>query len=108
MRLTTGFIYIVILASLSLLLPREKVHADDDTLTMMWWNVENLFDTRDDPATEDSEFTPEGRKRWTEKKLLLKHMRLSHIIKVVRLKTGSYPGILVLGEVENKEVFNKL
>lgn len=39
MRLTTGLIYPVILASLSLSLPREKVHADDSTLTMMWWNV---------------------------------------------------------------------
>lgn len=74
----------------------------------MWWNVENLFDTTDDPATEDSEFTPNGGKQWTSKKLLLKCMRLSHSIKVVRLKTGSYPDILVLGEVENRKVFSRL
>ncbi len=74
----------------------------------MWWNVENLFDTHDDPETNDEEFTPEGKKRWTSKKLLLKCMRLSHIVKIVRLKTGSYPEILVLGEVENREVFNLL
>lgn len=83
-------------------------YANDNTVTMMWWNVENLFDTVDDPLTEDNEFTPGGRKRWTEKKLLLKCMRLSHVIKVVRLKTGSYPEILVLAEVENHEVFRRL
>ncbi|MCG8343579.1 MAG: endonuclease [Chlorobiales bacterium] len=93
---------------LSLLSPALTACADDHRLTMMWWNVENLFDTADDPLTEDSEFTPQGRKRWTEKKLLLKCMRLSHIIKVVRLEAGAYPDILVLGEVENREVFERL
>lgn len=93
---------------LSLLSPALTACADDNTLTMMWWNVENLFDTRDDPATEDSEFTPEGKKRWTEKKLLLKCMRLSHIVKVVALKTGGYPEILAFAEVENHEVFNHM
>ncbi|MBC8525109.1 MAG: endonuclease [Chlorobium phaeobacteroides] len=75
---------------------------------MMWWNVENLFDTVDDPLTRDSEFTPEGKKRWTEKKLLLKCMRISHIVKVAALKTGGYPGILAFAEVENLNVFKKL
>ena len=82
--------------------------ANDNTLNILWWNVENLFDTTDDPATEDSEFTPEGKKRWTEKKLLLKCMRLSHLIKVVRLQKGADPDILVLGEVENRQVFKRL
>ncbi len=95
----------ILLAQLS---PAVRAYAEENTLSMIWWNVENLFDTKDDPATGDSEFTPDGRKRWTEKKLLLKCMRLSHTIKVVRLKTGGYPEILVLCEVENREIFNRL
>ena len=75
---------------------------------ILWWNVESLFDTVDDPLTRDSEFTPEGEKRWTEKKLLLKCMRLSHIVKVASLKTGGYPEILAFAEVENLSVFNRL
>lgn len=93
---------------LSLLLPVPLAYADDNRLSIMWWNVENLFDTDDDPVTEDSDFTPGGKKRWTKKKLLLKCMRLSHIIKVVQHQKGSYPDILVLCEVENQQVFNRL
>ncbi len=86
----------------------SQTHAPNNKLTMMWWNVENLFDTVDDPLTRDSEFTPEGKKRWTEKKLLLKCMRISHIVKVAALKTGGYPAILAFAEVENLNVFKRL
>ncbi|NTU54410.1 MAG: hypothetical protein HGA97_12105 [Chlorobiaceae bacterium] len=33
-------------------------------LLLMWWNVENLFDTRNDPNTDNDEFTPEGQLQW--------------------------------------------
>ena len=108
MRNSSALIWVALITLLSTLSPTVSVCANDNTLTMMWWNVENLFDTRNDPETDDEEFTPSGRKRWTEKKLLLKCMRLSHIIKIVRLETGAYPDILVLGEVENREVFEHL
>ena len=108
MRKRSSVLYVSLFTMLCLLTAPAAVCQENSTLTILWWNVENLFDTLDDLETNDEEFTPTGRKRWTEKKLLLKYMRLSHIIKVVRLKTGSYPGILVLGEVENREVFNKL
>lgn len=87
---------------------RKGYTKDGKKLTMMWWNVENLFDTVDDPLTRDSEFTPEGKKRWTEKKLLLKCMRLSYIVKVIALNNGRYPEILAFAEVENREVFDRL
>ncbi|MEG2790824.1 MAG: hypothetical protein RSA98_04450, partial [Odoribacter sp.] len=32
----------------------------------MFYNVENLFDTTDDPLTADEEFTPQGNKYWTK------------------------------------------
>jgi len=99
---------IILLLSLTAVSPFNQALADNDKLTMMWWNVENLFDTVDDPLTRDSEFTPEGKKRWTEKKLLLKCMRISHIVKVAALKTGGYPEILAFAEVENLNVFKKL
>ncbi|WP_294344556.1 endonuclease [Prosthecochloris sp.] len=108
MKKRTALITMVSWVLLSLISPVIAADADDNRLSMMWWNVENLFDTHNDPLTEDSEFTPEGRKRWTEKKLLLKYIRLSHIIKVVQLQKGSYPDVLVLGEVENPRVFNRL
>ena len=108
MRKRSSVIYVSLFTMFCLLIAPTAVCEEKNTLTIMWWNVENLFDTLDDPETNDEEFTPTGRKRWTEKKLLLKYMRLSHIIKVVRLKTGTYPDILAFAEVENRKVFNKL
>lgn len=106
MNLKVSAISLLLLITLSITM--HSALADTGSLTMMWWNVENLFDTVDDPETKDTEFTPEGKKQWTEKKLLLKCMRLAHVIKVVKLRTGSYPDILALCEVENRDVFNYL
>ena len=35
--------------------------------TIAFYNVENLFDTSDDPNTLDDDFTPNGKKKWTYK-----------------------------------------
>ena len=36
--------------------------------TVAFYNVENMFYTKDDPDTEDDEFTPEGSKKWDSEK----------------------------------------
>ena len=33
-----------------------------DKFTVAFYNLENLFDTIDDPNTDDDDFTPEGKK----------------------------------------------
>ena len=44
-----------------------------EELYVACWNVENLFDTRDDPSVEgDEEFTPQAAKRWTTERLQIK------------------------------------
>ena len=43
-----------------------------DMFTIVFYNVENLFDTENDPDTEDDEFTPEGNKKWNSEKYLKK------------------------------------
>ena len=39
-----------------------------DHCLIMFYNVENLFDTADDPSTADDELTPRGKKHWTKAK----------------------------------------
>lgn len=82
--------------------------AEPRSILLMWWNVENLFDTRDDPRTEDNEFTPQGQLHWTEKKLLLKRIRIGHVFKAVRADRAfsKYPDIVAFAETENREVFS--
>ena len=40
----------------------------DIKYTFMYYNLENLFDTENDPAINDEEFLPDGTKKWTEQK----------------------------------------
>ena len=39
--------------------------AHSQRFTVMSWNVENLFDCRDDSLKDDGEFLPESERRWT-------------------------------------------
>ncbi|AOS83566.1 endonuclease [Chlorobaculum limnaeum] len=76
-------------------------------LIFLWWNVENLFDTKNDPGVDDDEFTPEGKRQWTEKKLLLKRLRIAQVFKAIRAdrEYGKYPDIVAFAETENRQVF---
>jgi len=72
------------------------------TLAVAFWNVENLFDTVDDPLKQDEDFTPSGRYHWTEEKLATKIENLSRVIKSMNAD------IVGLAEVENIEVLRRL
>lgn len=71
--------------------------------TAAWWNVENLFDLRDDPKTNDDEFTPTGDRHWTRRKLDAKLQGLYKTLAMMDL-----PDVVGLGEVENAYVLREL
>ena len=54
---------LLILSSLLLLYGVRDAHSQ--RFTVMSWNVENLFDCRDDSLKDDGEFLPESERRWT-------------------------------------------
>ena len=70
-----------------------------------FYNVENLFDTKDDPNTSDDWFTPEGEAQWDQTRYLKK---LKDLSKVISSLNENGPSLLGLCEVENKEVVNDL
>lgn len=65
----------------------------------MFWNVENLFDTYDDPRKNDNEFLPDAKRRWTPARYRDK------LHKVARTIAASghdrVPDVVGLCEVEN-------
>ena len=71
--------------------------------TAAWWNVENLFDLRDDPETNDDDFTPQGDMHWTRRKL---DAKLQGIYKTLTMM--DLPDVVGLAEVENKFVLREL
>ncbi|MCF8215969.1 MAG: endonuclease/exonuclease/phosphatase family protein [Chlorobium sp.] len=89
---------------------RPGLHAEEKQgreLAILWWNVENLFDTIDNPATEDNEFTPAGKRQWTEKKLALKRIRIRRVLETLKVDpdVDRYPDIIAFAETENRKVF---
>lgn len=90
---------------LSLLLSAIAVQAQEEhrEFTAAWWNVENLFDLRDDPKTNDDEFTPQGDLHWTRRRL---NAKLQGIYKT--LVQMDLPDVAGLAEVENNYVLREL
>jgi len=73
---------------------------------IMFYNVENLFDTVDQPGTADEEFTPEAEKEWNSHKLFDKLDKIARVIN----DTGedSWPALIGFCEVENRSVLELL
>ena len=76
------------------------------SLCIAFYNVENLFDCKDDPGIDDEEFTPTGKQHWTPEKYAKK---ISNIAKVIRaMNNGDGADIVGFAEVENKGVLEDL
>lgn len=88
---------------LLLMAPLASQTQDFSTFTAVWWNVENLFDTRDDPKTNDDEFTPQGDHHWTRRKLDAKIQGIYKTLTMMDL-----PDVVGVAEVENKYVLREL
>jgi predicted extracellular nuclease len=68
---------------------------------VIFYNVENLFDTINDPDTNDDEFTPDGSKKWSSKRYQDKLTKLSQVITTPSDKNPLFIG---LAEIENSFV----
>ncbi len=77
--------------------------------TLGFYNLENLFDTENDPAINDEEFTPTGGRQWDEKKYSAKLENLSKVISELGSE-HSKDGLALLGvaEIENRRVLEDL
>jgi len=73
---------------------------------IMFYNVENLFDTEDDPETIDEEFLPKGDRFWNEKKFYNKLNRIFQVI--MAAGEGQLPAVIGFCEIENQKVLDLL
>jgi len=74
--------------------------------TVVSYNVENLFDTVDDPKIPDEEFLPESEKKWDNDKYQKKLTDIAQVISEVNPK--EMPEVVGLVEVENQTVLEDL
>lgn len=80
-----------------------------DSLLVMFWNVENFFDHVDGGGGEsDMEFSSYGSRHWSKKKFYTKCDAIAKSIMWIGERYGRMPDVIGLAEIENKGVLTKL
>ena len=72
---------------------------------VVFYNVENLFDTKDDPGTGDDEFTVDGDMRWSKVRY---NKKLHQLAAAIAMAGEETPVMIGLCEVENRRVVEDL
>ena len=80
-----------------------------DSLVVMFWNVENFFDHVDQGTGEsDKEFSSFGARHWTKRKFQTKCDDIAKPVLWIGDEYGRMPDVIGLAEVENRWVLWKL
>ncbi|MRI01438.1 endonuclease/exonuclease/phosphatase family protein [Kriegella sp. EG-1] len=97
---------IIFLFTLLLYSQKEKKYR---IRTIAFYNVENLFDTKNDTLIFDDDRTPEGKDNWTINRYNHKLNNIAKVISEIGLDvTKRAPDIIGLSEVENNKVLEDL
>lgn len=77
--------------------------------TVAFYNFENLFDTINDLATNDDEWTPDGAQNWTNEKYQQKLKNLARVLSEIGTPENTNAPTLIGGsEIENRGVLEDL
>lgn len=78
-------------------------------LSMLFWNLENFFDYKDEGKGEaDKEFSSFGSRHWSKKKFYRKCRAVAKSILWIGEQSGRLPDLIGLAEIENRFVLKKL
>ncbi|MBN1926022.1 MAG: endonuclease [Prolixibacteraceae bacterium] len=98
---TNKLIFVLLFIPLAAISQPQEKH-----FKFMFYNVENLFDTYDDPEKDDEEFLPSGERYWDYERYNRKLTRISQVI--MAAGQGQLPAIIGLCEIENRFVLEQL
>lgn len=104
--LTLAVLLLTVLFSAIASLVAGKGYNKKRNLTVVFYNVENLFDTKNTQGGNDAEFTPEGNNKWSEDRYLKKVEDISKVLSSVN--KNELPEIIGLCEIENRMVLDDL
>lgn len=75
---------------------------------IMFYNMENFFDTINDPETNDEEFLPDGVKRWNSIKYNKKLHNMERVLFDIAALDRDYPIVIGVSEIENRSVLEDI
>ena len=82
--------------------------AQDKPYSVVFYNLENLFDIYNDPETHDDEFTPQGVKQWNDTRYQKKLTNMERVLFDVAAQQKEYPIVIGVSEIENRSVLEDL
>lgn len=78
----------------------------EESMRIMFYNVENFFDTEDDPKIDDQEFLPEAKNQWTPKRYEEKQQHIAQVL--TEVGGWELPEVVGFCEIENRKVLEDL
>src|SRR5690606_14488059 len=109
LKIRKGFLwnFFILFFSITTIYSQEK--KDFLLRTVAFYNVENLFDTENDPFTFDDDRTPTGKDIWTPAKYEDKLKKLARVISEIGFETTGFPPVILgICEIENLKVLEDL
>jgi len=103
MHFKTKFFLFIFLTISQLSFSQEVQVRAENKQRVAFYNVENLFDTIDDPKGRDEEFLPTAKKEWTAERYQKKIDQIAQVFEEME-----FPSIIGLCEVENERVMKDL
>ncbi|MEN8121489.1 MAG: hypothetical protein ABFS35_14145 [Bacteroidota bacterium] len=97
-----AFLFIVNIKALA----QNSCYSKENNFTIVFYNVENLFDTINNPNKIDEQFLPDSIKKWNTGRYKKKINDLGKVISSINV--NELPELVGLCEVENKAVLNDL
>ncbi len=101
---------IISLLTILFLVPKLNAQQKNYNIhTVAFYNFENLFDTINDPKTNDEEWTPKGAQHWTYSKYQIKLQNLSRVLSEIGSAENIEAPTFIGGcEIENRNVLEDL
>ena len=106
MRITPLISFLILLFSIPKTTAQQKNYVIH---TAAFYNFENLFDTINDPQTNDDEWTPKGTQHWTSQKYQQKLQNLAQVLaEIGSAENPDSPTFIGGCEIENRSVLEDL
>lgn len=104
-RYTLHLLLVLVVLSSATCRNKAKVPSGN-TLSIAFYNIDNLYDDIDDTDHDDQDFTPNGQYQWTSERY---HQKLENMAKVIsQLANGNAPDVLGVCELESAKALEDL
>lgn len=102
-------IFVLLLCTASVVVRAREMDSRQDSLLVMFWNLENFFDWTDQgTGPSDKEFSSYGDRFWTRRKFYAKCNAVAKSVFWIADRYERMPDVIGLAEIENRGVLVRL